>query len=157
LFAWHRTRTAPNQAPNLCLVALLPHSTRTLNCQQPARPTCILIPTEMLYLLGTHFMFSFYPAPAPQGCLKALKIKHLRDVCKLLKIKDFLSTEKPPKSHRKATEKRQIVENQALAKILFSFSVLLPRPAYPTHPHPWHDFCTARNSTFLYISFLLKN
>jgi hypothetical protein len=66
-----------------------------------------------------------------------LKIKRLRDVCKALKIKGF----QPPKSHRKATEKttekHQTVENQALDKILFGFSVCLkthPQARRPAHP-----------------------
>jgi hypothetical protein len=55
--------------------------------------------------------------------LKPLKIKDLLDVGKALKIKIF----QLPKSHRKATEKTtekpQTVENQALERFPFGFSV----------------------------------
>jgi hypothetical protein len=56
-----------------------------------------------------------------------------------LKIKEFLITETLPKSHRKATEKttekQQTVENQALAKILFGFSVSRKKaPLKPPDP-----------------------
>jgi hypothetical protein len=85
--------------------------------------------------------------------LKPLKIKDLLDVSKALKIKDF----QLPKSHRKATEKPQTVENQALEKFLFGFSVcrkdISPRP----HPHPLARFLQAKPSFFLYISVIQKN
>jgi len=71
------TAPAPSTKPLLGLFALLirlaPHPHRTLNCPQPARPTCILIPTEMLYLLGTRtlsLLSTLHPAPSP--CLVAL-------------------------------------------------------------------------------------
>jgi len=59
-------------------------------------------------------------------------------------------------SHCKATAKHQTVENQAFAKILFGFSVLLPKPAYPTHP-TLARFLHARSPAFLYISLSLKH
>jgi hypothetical protein len=66
-----------------------------------------------------------------------LKIKRLSDVGKVLKDKEFSTTEKPPKSHRKATEKHRTVENQALREILFGFSVCRKRPpTKPDRPHP---------------------
>jgi hypothetical protein len=33
---------------------------------------------------------------------------------------------------------------------------LLPKPAYPTHPHPLGTIFAGKNLTFLYISLLLK-
>jgi len=71
------TATAPAPNPLLILALLIrlapaPHPHRTLNCPQPARPTCILIPTEMLYLLGTRtlsLLSTLHPAPSP--CLFA--------------------------------------------------------------------------------------
>jgi hypothetical protein len=83
-----------------------------------------------------------------------LRDKRLLDVGKALKIKGFSATEKPPKSHRKATEKttekHQTVENQALAKILFGFSVCRKDP--PTKPADpptrWHDFCSQKHDFF---------
>jgi len=67
-----------------------------------------------------------------------LKIKHLLDVGKALKIKGFSDTEKPPKSYRKATEKdtekHQTVENQALAEIFSVFRFFYPN--IPQDPPP---------------------
>jgi hypothetical protein len=63
------------------------------------------------------------PRPALQRCLKPLKIKHLLDVSKSLKIKDLTLTPKPRQSHAKATPKQQIVENQALDEIFGVLSV----------------------------------
>jgi hypothetical protein len=66
-------------------------------------------------------------------------------------------------SHRKATEKttekQQTLENQALAKILFGFSVLPKRPTHQARrpAHPLARFLQSRPSFFLYISVKLKN
>jgi len=68
-----------------------------------------------------------------------LKIKHLLDVCKALKIKRF----RFPKSHRKATEKppKRIPKSTKPLKIkdllkffsVFRFSEKLTQPAHQTH------------------------
>jgi len=90
-----------------------------------------------------------------------LKIKHLLDVGKALKIKGFSDTEKPPKSYRKATEKdtekHQTVENQALAEIFFGFSVFLPKHTPRPTPTPWHDFCMPPARFFYTFLYHRKN
>jgi len=101
-----------------------------------------------------------------------LKIKHLLDVSKPLKIKGlmcvvgfvithFLELVKKPKSHRKATEKdtekHQTVENQALAEIFFGFSVYSKNPLTRPTPTPWHDFCMPPARFFYTFLYHRKN
>jgi len=59
-------------------------------------------------------------------------------------------------SHCKATAKHQTVENQAFAKILFGFSVLLPKPAYPTHPTLGTIFARKKPSISIHFSITEK-
>jgi len=86
-----------------------------------------------------------------------LKIKDLLDVGKALKIKRFSLTAKPLQSHCKATAKRQIVENQALAEILCSFAVHCKNPPTRPTPTPLARFLHVTRPFFLYISLSLQN
>jgi hypothetical protein len=77
--------------------------------------------------------------------------KHLPDVCKALKIKGFSATEKPLKSHWKATEKppKRLPKNTEPLKIkhfvkffsVFQFAEKdpLPSPTDPTPPDPYQN------------------
>jgi len=90
-----------------------------------------------------------------------LKIKHLLDVGKALKIKGFSDTEKPPKSYRKATEKdtekHQTVENQALAEIFSVFRFFYPNIPQDPPPPRWHDFCMPPARFFYTFLYHRKN
>ena len=67
-----------------------------------------------------------------------------------------MHTEKPPKTTEKNTEKQQTVENQALAEILFGFSVLRKNPTLKPLPDPYPTQALPY-PFFEYISVLLKN
>jgi hypothetical protein len=87
-----------------------------------------------------------------------LKIKHLRNVGKALKIKRFTVCGKLAERMRKICGKKQILENQALAEFLSAFphnwENISQRPApYPTD-RPVSQlarFLQARSLAFLYI------
>jgi len=53
---------------------------------------------------------------------------------------------------------KQSIENQALERFLFAFSLMRKdHPPKPANPPTWHDFCRQKLVFFLYISVLLKN
>jgi len=99
-----------------------------------------------------------------------LKIKHLLDVSKALKIKElmrvvdvvmthFLELVKKLQSHSKATPKPlQKIKPLKIKHLMKFFGVLefTPKTHPKTHPTPWHDFCMSPARFFYTFSITPK-
>jgi hypothetical protein len=127
---------APNQAPNLTLTEIeiqsqkpAPHYTKRLLVYLYLYPHHLILAWFVCLAPAPYPLLSTLPLthpPAPQRCRKALKNKHLLDVCKALKVKGFTHCGKLAERMRKGCGKtcgiKQIVENQALRENSFRIS-----------------------------------